>query len=46
MFASGFLLIVGMLACMTLLAAPLGIPMVLAGYYIYKKYDVEFEVKK
>ena len=45
-FASGFLLIVGMFACMTLLAAPLGIPMVLLGYWIYKKYDVEFEVTK
>ena len=45
-FTSGFCLIVGGLLCMTLVGGVIGLPMVAFGYYLYKKYDIEFEVKQ
>ena len=45
-FTSGFLLVVGGLLCMTLIGAPLGLVMVVVGYWIYKTNDFEFEVAK
>lgn len=45
-FTSGFCLLVGGLLCMTLVGGVIGLPMVAFGYYLYRKYDIEFEVAK
>ena len=45
-FTSGFCLIVGGLLCMTLVGGVIGFPMVAFGYYLYRKYDIEFDVKQ
>ena len=43
-FTSGFCLVAGILLCMTLIGGVIGVPMIVIGYYLYKKYDIEFEV--